>query len=127
MPDQRFRKHEHLRSPADFRRVYAGRASASDDALVIYALANGMDHSRLGLSVSRKNGSAVVRNRIRRLLREAYRVGRENIPTGYDLVIVPRTPAMAHLSQLIEQVAALARAAVDRAKKKSGPRDGRHQ
>lgn len=87
----RFQKHEHLRSPLDFRRVYDRKCSASDEWLIVYALPNDFPHSRLGLSVSRKVGPAVVRNRFRRLYREAFRLGKENLPKGLDLVLIPRS------------------------------------
>jgi ribonuclease P protein component len=85
-----FRPHEHLRRPADFQRVYDGRRSVSNGWLIVYACANGLPHNRLGLSVSRKWGGAVVRNRLRRLFREAYRLTRPELPTGLDLVLIPR-------------------------------------
>jgi ribonuclease P protein component len=87
---QRFRKHEHLRRPADFQRVYQRRRSASDEWLIVYACENGLPHLRLGLSVSRKFGNAVQRNRLRRLYREAFRLTKQEMPTGLDLVLVPR-------------------------------------
>src|SRR5207247_3318483 len=89
---QRFRPHEHLRRPADFRRVYDRRRSVSDAWLIVYACENGLPHLRLGLSVSRKVGQAVHRNRLRRLYREAFRLTRHEMPTGLDLVLIPRKP-----------------------------------
>jgi ribonuclease P protein component len=86
----RFRPNEHIRRPADFEAVYDRRRSAADGTLVVYARENGLPHSRVGLSVSKKFGKAVRRNRIRRLLREAYRLSKEEIPLGYDLVLIPR-------------------------------------
>jgi ribonuclease P protein component len=86
----RFRPAEHLRRPADFRRVYERRRSASDPWLIIYACENGLPHLRLGLSVSRKYGPATRRNRLRRLYREAFRLTRHDMPVGLDLVLVPR-------------------------------------
>ena len=86
----RFRPHEHLRRPADFQAVYDRRRSAADGTLVVYAKENGLPYSRVGLSVSKKFGGAVARNRIRRLLREAYRLGKAELPTGFDLVLIPR-------------------------------------
>jgi ribonuclease P protein component len=99
-PSYRFRPHEHLRRPADFQRVYDRRRSVSDDWLIVYACENGLDHLRLGLSVSRKVGGAVQRNRLRRLYREAFRLTRHEMPVGLDLVLIPRRAEPPTLEQL---------------------------
>ena len=108
----RFRPHEHLRRPADFQAVYDRRRSAADGTLVVYARENGLPHSRVGLSVSKKFGGAVVRNRIRRLLREAYRLTRDDLPNGYDLVLIPRPQEEYALDPFRESLAKLVKQAV---------------
>ena len=108
----RFRSHEHLRRPADFQAVYDRRRSAADGTLVVYARENGLPHSRLGLSVSKKFGGAVVRNRIRRLMREAYRLTRDDLPTGFDLVLVPRPREAYTLDSFRESMPKLVKQAV---------------
>src|SRR5213082_18620 len=95
-----FRPAEHLRRPADFRRTYDRRRSVSDSWLIVYACENGLPHLRLGLSVSRKNGQATHRNRLRRLYREAFRLTRHEMPTGLDLVLIPRKPEEPTLEEL---------------------------
>ena len=112
MTNECFHKQEHLRRPADFQRVYDRRRSASDEWLIVYACENGLPHLRLGLSVSRKFGNAVRRNRLRRLFREAFRLTRQEMPTGLDLVLIPRKkedPDLAALKKalprLVDQLA----------------------
>jgi len=61
--------------------------------VIVYAIANELAVTRLGLSVGRKHGGAVRRNRIKRLLREAFRLERPTLPIGLDLVVVPRAGA----------------------------------
>ncbi len=107
-----FRPAEHLRRPADFRRVYDRRRSASDGWLIVYGCENGLKFLRLGLSVSRKIGPAVKRNRLRRLYREAFRLTRREMPVGLDLILIPRTPQLPTLAELkhslpklVEQIA----------------------
>ena len=95
-----FRPHEHLRRPSDFRRVYERRRSASDSWLLVYACENGLPYLRLGLSVSRKQGQATYRNRLRRLYREAFRLTRQQMPVGLDLVLIPRRPQEPTLDDL---------------------------
>jgi ribonuclease P protein component len=99
-PSYRFRPAEHLRRPSDFRRVYDRRRSVSDGWLIVYACENGLPHLRLGLSVSRKVGGAVRRNRLRRLYREAFRLSRPELPVGLDLVLIPRRPDDPPLEEL---------------------------
>src|SRR5437660_11699923 len=104
-----FRPHEHLRRPADFQRVYNRRRSISDGWLIVYACENGLPHLRLGLSVSRKYGPAVKRNYLRRLYREAFRLTRHELPTGLDLILIPRRPQHPPLEELKQSLAKLVR------------------
>jgi ribonuclease P protein component len=108
-PDQRFLAKYHLRSGVDFRRVYDTKCSAADGRIVVYAARNMVDHPRIGLSVSGKVGNAVVRNRCRRLLREAFRLEREGLPPGVDLVLIPRHNWDSGLVGLRESLVQLAR------------------
>jgi ribonuclease P protein component len=89
-------KSRHLRSPAEFAAVYDARVRESRGPLMAYAKPNSLGHHRLGMSVSRKVGTAVRRNRIRRLIREAFRLLQHDLPAGYDFVVVvrPHEPAL---------------------------------
>ena len=116
-PSFRFRKHEHLRRAADFRRVYDRRRSASDAWLIVYVCPNALPHLRLGLSVSRKFGGAVQRNRLRRLYREAFRLTRHEMPTGLDLVLIPRRPEEPTLEELKRVLPRLVRNVAQRLEK----------
>ena len=87
---QRFLRRYRIRKSAEFRKVYGRKARASDQCLIVCACENEFDHPRLGLSVSRKVGGAVVRNRWKRLIREAFRLNRFRLPQGTDLVVIPR-------------------------------------
>ena len=102
----------------DFRRVYHRRCTAGDEWLLVFGELNGLAHPRLGLSVSRKLGGAVVRNRWKRLLREAFRLSREQLPPGVDLVVIPRQEVKPELASLM---ASLPRLAARVAKKLNRP------
>jgi ribonuclease P protein component len=115
------RPEERLRRAADFRRVYDRRRSVSDARLIVYACPNGLPHLRLGLSVSRKVGPATVRNRIRRLFREAFRLTRHEMPTGLDLILIPRSGTPPRLEELKQSLPRLVRQAAQRLGREAAP------
>jgi ribonuclease P protein component len=117
----RFRPHEHLRRPADFKAVYDRRRSAADGTLVVYARENGLAYSRVGLSVAKKFGTAVRRNRIRRLMREAYRLTKESLPLGYDIVLIPRPLDEYTLDDIRASLAKLVKQAVRKIERDATP------
>jgi ribonuclease P protein component len=90
-PRLTFPQTHRMKTPAEFDRCYARKKSASDNVLIIYACENGLTHPRLGCSVSKKVGGAVVRNRYKRLFREAFRLKQHELPKGTDLILIPRT------------------------------------
>ena len=75
---------------ADFDAVYRSGRRRSSPSFVIFFRPNELDVSRFGMSVKRTLGSAVVRNRIRRRIREILRLNRQEIASGWDIVIHPR-------------------------------------
>ena len=79
-----------LKKNHEFKRLYNKGKSAASHCLVVYCRRNGRAENRLGLSVSTKLGGAVQRNRVRRRLKEIYRLNEGKLAFGYDVVIVAR-------------------------------------
>ena len=86
-----------------FRRAYNRGKSAADSRLALYVRRNGQKANRLGLTVSTKVGRAVVRNRVRRRLREIYRLHEDALSPGSDVVIVARVRAASSDYHQLEQ------------------------
>lgn len=85
-----FPRARRLTQTRDFDRVFALKQRAGDAHLLIFAAPNPVQSTRIGLSVSRKHGNSVVRHRLKRLLREAYRLVQHELSEGVDLVLIPR-------------------------------------
>ncbi len=108
-----FPKVVHIRSRLDFSRVYDQGQKRSDGLLMVAARRTGEPITRLGLAVSKRSGNAVRRNRWKRLLREAFRQTRRQLPSGLDVVVQPRAaqppPLDAMRRSLITLIERLAR------------------
>lgn len=79
-----------LKSNRAFRRLYARGKQAVSPTLVLYIRKNKLGWNRLGITTSKKLGNAVTRNKVRRRIREIYRLHEEELRSGLDLVIVAR-------------------------------------
>lgn len=108
MAELTFPKRLRLLKPSEFDRVMRSRISAVDGLMRIYGAANELGHPRLGLTVSRRMGVAVERNRWKRSLREAFRLGQHQLPPC-DLVCIPHRDASPDVARLGESLAKLAR------------------
>ena len=76
-----------------FQRLYR-TTGVANGFVVLYARKNGTDTNRVGITVSKKLGHAVVRNRVRRRLRDVYRLNEEKFRKGWDIVVVARSKAV---------------------------------
>ena len=86
----------------EFRRIYRKGRSVVSPCMVVYCQRNCAGRSRLGVTVSTKLGKAVVRNKVRRRLREIYRLNRDRMAPGYDVIIVARVRAAHTTYQKLE-------------------------
>lgn len=92
-----------------FRRLYRGGKQSANRYLVLYCRKNRSAGNRVGITTGKKLGKAVVRNRVRRRLREVYRIHESQFKPSYDLVVVARSAAVdASFSQLEGAYLALA-------------------
>jgi ribonuclease P protein component len=104
---QAFPASHRLSGTLRFAAVFDAKVKNTAGPLVAHSMPNGLAHSRLGLSVSRRVGNAVRRNRIKRMLREAYRLQPKVLSRGYDLVIVARPHEPVKLMEYQKWMAAL--------------------
>ncbi len=82
-----------IKENKDFKKLYYRGKSVANDILVVYFRQNPYPYCRLGLTVSGKVGKAVVRNRVRRLIKESYRLMEDRIRKSMDIVVVARVKA----------------------------------
>ena len=89
----RFRANQRLKSARDFDAVFAEKNSVAGKWIILFGKHHGGELSRLGISISRRAGIAVVRNRFKRLCREAFRLAQYELPKGWDWIVLPRRPS----------------------------------
>ncbi len=84
------KKTELIRKKADFKRVLNSGTVIEDKFFIIIMFYNGLPFSRIGISIRKKFGSAVKRNRLKRLGKEVYRTRKMLFPSGYDILFIAR-------------------------------------
>ena len=94
---------ESLKKNHQFQFVYKNGKSYANKYMVMYIKENGIDRNRIGISVSKKVGNSVVRHRVKRLIRESYRLHESIFNSGLDLVIVVRAGAVGQEFNVMEE------------------------
>ena len=81
---------ERLRKNAQFSEVYRTHNSFADKFLIMYVRKNGESFNRVGVSISKKVGNSVIRHRLKRLIKESYRLHEKMFNSGLDIVVIAR-------------------------------------
>ena len=84
---EHFPREHRIAASREFRAIYNAGLKINSASFVLFGRVNNLEHHRLGLTVTRKIGGAVVRNRVKRLFREVFRKSTEEIPRHFDLII----------------------------------------
>lgn len=97
-------KYQKLTKKSEFDLLYATGSKRTVGPLLIHKNKNDLEYSRLGLSISKRVGNAVMRNRIKRLCREAFRQSKDDLPNGLDVLITIRPHSTLKLSEYKELI-----------------------
>lgn len=108
-----FRRRARIRHAREFQRAFAHGVRRVRGPIALFGTPNELPQTRLGLSIGRRLGPAVQRNRLKRLLREAFRHARHDLPAGYDLVVTARPHRRLTRDEYAELLTTLAHA-IDR-------------
>ena len=84
---------ESLKKNRDFKTVYSNGKSRANKYLVMYVMDSGREDTRIGISASKKVGNSVVRHRFARLVRESFRLNKDILEEGKDIIVVARAAA----------------------------------
>lgn len=96
------RNSESLKKNSDFQQVFKKGTSYANRYLVMYVLENGLEINRIGISVSKKVGNSVIRHRVKRLIKENYRLHEAEFHRGLDLIVIARVSAKGRCCREIE-------------------------
>lgn len=107
--NQAFPKSARIRKQSEFDLIYAADHFAADETLVIRGRRNGMTICRLGLSIGKPVGNAVIRNLWKRKIREAFRKQKHDLPAGLDIVVRPRKGATCDYEAIFRSLSSLAK------------------
>ena len=86
-----------------FKRAYARGQSTANKYMAVYVLKNRLPYNRFGITVTKKIGKAVVRNRVRRIIKESIRLNQDKFKQGYDIVFVARYMSIEAKQQQVQQ------------------------
>ena len=112
--DFSFPKERRVTGSARFEEIFQDGRVAKDSNLVAYVLENGLGFSRLGVVVSKKHGKSVARSKLKRLIREAFRLRSGEISLGIDVVVIPRTSCEKSVSAIAQSLVSLVNSLVRR-------------
>ena len=90
MEDLKFRKRERLTRKSDFQTIFKNGTRYSTENFIIIIHQNNRDIRRIGISVSKKVGGAVKRNRVKRLVREFFRLHKDQLPDSKDFLFIAK-------------------------------------
>ena len=108
--DQRASRKYRLKGRKDIARLFEQGRRASDGLVTLCAVENPcLRHARTGVGVSVRHGGAVVRNRLKRLCREALRLTRSELPSGWDYMVIPRVGGQFTVQAIQASIRSLAR------------------
>lgn len=127
-PSPRLGPAERVRSRNDFAALFRGGRRGGDKVVRVIVAPNGLGHPRVASAVPRRYGSAVRRNRLRRLYKEAFRHEKERLPAGYDILCSPprgsEVPTLPVLRGALVEVVTKAVARLEERRERRGRRRG---